>query len=266
MTRQVQPDSTASLHVLRLGAAMGMAGFGAITLQYSSALFSWLWLGHGWSESAAQGLERAGACLVIAAIPFLFWRRAWLAPAMASIWLAFSTWAAAETASWQAWLVPFAGATRVLAPAAVAVWAFTGPDKRLQGLLRVATAFTFAAHGVEALLGRGLFVDYAIGVLARVGIAATQSGAESMLRVIGVVDCASAAALLLPRRWRWLALWMAAWGFFTAALRMLHGGWAAWPESVVRLPNAALPFCLYLIWKPPCSKEPSSALCPTPQP
>lgn len=255
----------AALHLLRAGAALGMAGFAAITLHYSSALFSWLWLGHGWTESSALGLERAGACLVAAAIPFLWWRRAWLAPALAALWLALATWAATETASWHAELVPFAGATRVLAPAAIALWALCGPGPRLHWLLRVATAATFAAHGIEALLGRGLFVDYAIGVLARVGLEASQSAAEGMLRVIGVADIACALALLAPRRWRLLVLWMAAWGFFTAVLRMLHSGWAAWPETLVRMPNAALPYCLYLLWKKPCKPEPSSALHPMPQ-
>jgi hypothetical protein len=246
----------AALWVLRVGTALTLAGVAAAALAWGSPVFTWLWLEADWPESRAWAADRAGAFVLLATAPTLAFARAWLGAKLAAAWLALLALAAAATGSWYPWLTPPAQACRILAPLALALWAVRGgPDARVQVTLRVAAALTFAAHGVEALLGRGLFVDYALSVLQRLGVGAGQSLAETLLAIVGVVDIACALALLLPRRFRAVALWMAVWGAFTAVLRVFHAGSAQWPEMLMRMANCAVPLTLVLLWKPATEKR-----------
>jgi hypothetical protein len=136
----------------------------------------------------------------------------------------------------------------VLGPLALALWV-RGPN---EWLLRVAAALTFAGHGIEALLGRGLFIDYLLSALQL-----SQSAAENTLRAIGLLDIACAGAILLPRKLRPVALWMACWGFATALMRFYFGGWAAWPEALMRMTNAAVPLTLFLLWQRSADSRPT---------
>lgn len=239
------------LHILRGGTALTLVGLAASVLMYGSPVFSWLWLDADWSESSALAVDRAGAFALLAAVPMLFVPKAWLGLKLASGWLLVISLTAALTGSWHPWLAPTDHASRILAPLIVALWTLRGgPDDRVQWALRAATAMTFASHGVEALLGRGLFVDYALSVLYRLGAEPSQSLAEGMLFGVGIVDLACAAAILLPPRLRYVALWMATWGGFTALLRVSYAGWTQWPETLMRVANGAVPLTLFLLWKP----------------
>jgi hypothetical protein len=42
---------------------------------------------------------------------------------------------------------------------------------------------------------------------------------------------------------------MGGWGLATAALRIWFGGWAAWPEALMRVANGAVPLTLFLLWR-----------------
>lgn len=237
--------------VLRVGTALTLAGLAASVLLYGSPLFTWLWLEADWPESRALAVDRAGAFALLVAIPMLFVPRAWLGLKLASWWLLLISLAAAATGTWHPWLAPTDHASRILAPLIVALWTLRGgPDDRVQWALRAATAMTFASHGVEALLGRGLFKDYTLSVLFKLGADPSESLAGAMLFVVGLVDIACAAAILLPRRLRAVALWMAIWGGFTALLRVSYAGWTQWPETLMRVANCAVPLTLFLLWKP----------------
>jgi len=237
--------------VLRGGTALTLIGLAVSVLLYGSPVFSWLWLDADWSESSALAVDRAGAFVLLAAVPMLFVPKAWLGLKLASLWLLLISLAAALTGTWHPWLAPTDHASRILAPLIVALWVLRGgPDDRVQYVLRVATAMTFASHGIEALLGRGLFVDYALSVLFRLGAEPSQAVAEAMLIVVGILDIACAAAILLPSRLRYIALWMATWGGFTALLRVSYAGWTQWPETLMRVANCAVPLTLFLLWKP----------------
>ncbi len=111
-------------------------------------------------------------------------------------------------------------------------------------------ALTFAAHGLEALGCRGSFLDMLILAAQNLlGIRLPETMAQWMLTAIGVVDLAAAALVLLVR-WRGVAWYMAAWGFATAAARIVVlSGNTGWYEFAIRSSHWALPLVLVLAWR-----------------
>lgn len=145
----------------------------------------------------------------------------------------------------------FAHATRYLGPVGLiflldaerrALWA--------ERVLRAAAALTFAAHGIEALAANPRFIDFVITAFRRVDVAIAESTTRALLVVIGVQDLLL-AALVVARRWRWVAAYMAFWGAITAASRMVHMGLGQWPATLLRAANAAVPLALFFWWATP---------------
>ena len=84
-------------------------------------------------------------------------------------------------------------------------------------------------------------------ILRSQGQRLSQASAEQLLTVIGLQDFILAALLLL-RRWRWIAGWMAIWGLATALSRVTSMGVDSWHQSVLRLANGGVPLTLFLAW------------------
>jgi hypothetical protein len=161
----------------------------------------------------------------------------------------FAALAATAIGTWVPWLTPGAHATRYMAPLALIALSVPPPRERMaEWVLRAAASATFLCHGIEALLAHSQFIDYIITGGQRLGIEFAESSARAMLFVIGVVDVAVAAAILLPKRLRAVAAWMAAWGLTTAVMRTVYLGWGAWPETLIRVTNGAVPLTLLLLW------------------
>ena len=97
------------------------------------------------------------------------------------------------------------------------------------------------------------FQDLIYGAGLRVGVTdLSPDSVENALVVIGVVDLAVALGLLLPLRRLSLgcALWMAFWGFLTAASRTLHSGFEWCGETLLRAPNGGVPLAVaLLLWR-----------------
>ncbi|MBX3460703.1 MAG: hypothetical protein KF696_12195 [Planctomycetes bacterium] len=228
-------------------------------LTASGPVFTLLWINFGWHEGSALAAERAAAFVMFvcaALLPAVYARQTVacvVAAVVAGCWLALAAVAAALTESWQPWLIMPAQAARfgacfALVLLAVNRWAALA-------LIVLCSSATFAAHGVEALLGRGLFIDFLIGGALRVGWQLPQATAAMMLFAIGVADLACAAALPAIARWRHrprVALlvpgWMALWGLLTALVRTLEFGAPGGPETLIRVANGALPLTLLLVW------------------
>lgn len=154
---------------------------------------------------------------------------------------------------------PFAsGAARIAAPAVLILVHWSRKRKVLgiaiepltEWIARIAVALTFAAHGLEALGRHGSFLDMLIVATRNLfGLRLPETVAQGLLTAIGLVDLV-VAALLLVGRWRWVAIYMAAWGFITAAARLIvlnsHTGWY---EFAVRSSHWALPLVLVLAWR-----------------
>lgn len=231
---------------LAAAAAVACVGTAVRQLLYGGPVFSWLYFEADWTEFWALRIERGASFALLALAPLLFWPRARAAAALASAWLfAVALCTTALAARHEVLQLP-AQATRWLAPLALVLP--LAARLPAQWLLRVAAAAVFAAHGVEALLGEPLFVDYLLGLPA--GSTLGQKWAEALLRLIGGVDLLAAACILLPKPIRLCAAWMALWGLATATLRVVFGGWGAWPETTVRLANGLVPLALWLLWSP----------------
>lgn len=232
----------AALTVLRVAVAITCVAAAWQSITSGGPVFSWLFMNVDLSEVAAAQVDRAGSFALVAAVPFLFTR--WCIPAAAfvSLWLLVSAIAQSLVATHLPWLVLPAQAARIVAPLAL-LW-----PARAGVMLRGAIALTFAAHGIEAILGHPLFVDYLIRAFGRAGLELGQPAAEGTLLVIGVVDLLVAVLVLLPQRMVFVALYMALWGFATASARMVFAGLEAWPDTLIRVTNGAVPLTLALIW------------------
>ncbi len=220
-----------------------------------TAIFEWLWLGVRLSESTALAVADAGAYVVLAAGvaslvaplgPWLYVVVAWfLATAMAETLLG--------GAAFTALTLP-ADAVRIMAPLLLVWWpeeTETAPpllsSDRLDQLLGLAVASTFAAHGWEAFQLHPRFADYLFVASEMVGGERfSTSTAHGLLIVIGIVDWLVALAVLAGMRWRPLLLYMTFWGTLTALARVVHGGWWGIPKCLVRAANAGVPLALYL--------------------
>lgn len=242
-------DSAARL-TLRVAIALTCVGTAARLLMYGGPVLSWLWLGLDWSEGAAVKLEYAAAFGLLACVPFVFWRKSWPVLKLIAAWLLFSAIATMMVEPWHPELEPAAQAARYLAPLALAALSMKSVNRKLaEWLLRVGTAATFIAHGIEALLSRAQFLDYLIGSTWKLAsYDLPESGARGILLTIGVIDVLAGAAILIPRRLRLVALWLGVWGLLTAASRVVYLGAPNWPETLIRVTNGAAPFTLFLLW------------------
>lgn len=128
------------------------------------------------------------------------------------------------------------------------------------GLLRFAVAATFVVHGLEALYRDNAFVFLIIESnknLLGNRITIEQADTDLPLRLIGSVDIL-VALLLVITRLRIGALYMAFWGFITAASRMTATGFGpyadpfsmgAYGEFLIRFANGGVPLAIFLFWQ-----------------
>lgn len=115
-------------------------------------------------------------------------------------------------------------------------------------ILRIASAATFIGHGVKAIFLHPQYITLLVASTSNlVGQSLPQLLAERILCCIGIIDLLL-AGLMLTTRWRWVAIYMAAWGGITALSRMTAGGWAMWPESLLRASHVAGPLVVLLYW------------------
>lgn len=144
----------------------------------------------------------------------------------------------------------FANAMRLVAPLALIIYSikYDFCKKRiLFYLIAIGICFTFISHGFEAILAHPWFVDMTI-VLAKntLNWAMSESIAEKLLLVVGVVDILSALTLIIFRS-KIAAIWLSIWGFFTCFLRLANYGMGGLPDFIIRLPHGILPIVALLL-------------------
>ena len=220
-----------------------------------SAINSWLFMKAGLPETVASGIDRFGAALMVGVVISALVRPSRVLLLAGATWMlcvAFARWdnpgATADG------LAPLSHAVRIGALLALALLSGRPdlerrPAAGLVGwVLLLGTSLTFVGHGIEALQHSGPFVDLIIGTVKRwTGHRLSQASAEQLLTVIGLQDFILAALLLL-RRWRWIAGWMAIWGLATALSRVTSMGLDSWHHSLLRLANGGVPLTLFLAW------------------
>ena len=256
---------------LRCVVALQCAGAVACDKAGASPVFSFLWNdpetgGLGWSESTTVSTLQIASWALLLAIPLVLLRPCWPVLVPIALWqfanAAATAWMGGNFAANNGvgWLPLPAQAVRIAAPVALLLldrWPrakeptaslglFT--SQTAEWLMRLAVACTFIAHGWEAYRHCPEFIDYLI--MAAQKLAAyelSESHARQILSVIGVIDFVVGGAILLFR-WRCLALYMAIWGAITAFSRVVHAGWPAYYEVLVRTANAGLPLALAIYW------------------
>ena len=165
---------------------------------------------------------------------------------MMSIWILLNILASLHLNTWHKELIPTASAAALIAPVALLL---IKQRKLGEWLLRVGIALTFASHGLEAILSKRLFVDFVLEFWSWFGSSFGDSAAKDQLHAIGLLDLIVAVMIVVPRKMRKTALWMAFWGFVTALMRILYSGIINIPEFLVRLSHVTVPLALLVLWR-----------------
>lgn len=240
---------------LLAGATSFVALGTAMLLRSGTALGSRLFMNEELAHEQSRSVEITLAWLLLACIPAVwFTRTRAIAASVVLLLVTVLAWATQDQGGYpySAWAIP-AQAMRIAAPLALLVISFRSampnrtPTLESIGLwiVRLATVTVFAVHGTEALRAHPWFVDLTItSIRELLDIRWTQSTAERLLTVVGLIDIAAALALLFTRS-RAVILWMAQWGLFTALLRVIAYGPGTLGEVIVRLPHALLPLVLW---------------------
>ena len=151
----------------------------------------------------------------------------WLPPAIASL-LPFLTQAGRIAAPLTLWLHQRSGAWEAVA--------------------RCGAALAFAGHGLEAFQRSPEFTDLILLAGQRFGADLSETAVGLLLSGIGIADF-MVAALLMARRWRFVAAYAAVWGLATAGSRMAaYGAALGWHETLMRSAHFGLPLALAIYW------------------
>jgi hypothetical protein len=266
-----------SVALQALGVGLQRLGLGG-EWEDESPVFGLLMFDWGWSQAVAQRIDDVGAWLyficgtALVILPvcgtllrMMFGRRQpllqrwlWQAP----LCLIVASWQAIQiVVAWyrggyfmSEWTLA-SESCRLALPVALLVltpgpWSTDNSTQRLKAgmwLLRAAACLTFLAHGLKSYALSPVFVDYLISAGAGIGWQMSQSLAEALLRIIGVLDI-TAATLIIAVRWRAVAFYMATWALIGALARMVQSGWEAHFEVLVRAGNYCVPLIIGLIW------------------
>ena len=250
--------STSALWCLRISVAAQCLATARTAWVVGSSVNGWLFMKAGLPETVASTTDQVATALLLVIAASVLLRPVRVLLLVSAAWMAaeaLAIWANPGTVVDS--VAPFAHAVRIAAPLGLAFLLpktkrelFQMPSRSPLALwiLLLGTSATFIAHGMEALQHYGRFVDLIIGSAKQwIGWDLSQSGAEAALTFIGIHDILLAALLLL-RRWRWVAGWMALWGLATALSRMTAMGGDSWHQSVLRIANGGVPLAIYLSW------------------
>jgi len=156
-------------------------------------------------------------------------------------------------------LEPIEHAARYCAPLALLLLDFWPPKLKsylgrtvaCMWLLRLAAAATFAGHGIVALMhgmDGGHFVELLTVTSDKVfGWEMSADETRWTLVAIGAIDIGLALNVLVSRS-KPIVVYMAIWGFATAASRLVVMGPQAYPEFLIRAANGGIPLVLLLYW------------------
>jgi hypothetical protein len=104
---------------------------------------------------------------------------------------------------------------------------------------------TFATHGWEAIQHHPKFIQLISGSAERLfHLSISEEATLIILTLIGITDIITGFSIVLYPH-RYVALWMALWGFITAMSRVTAFGWDAIGEVLVRGPHFILPMAIY---------------------
>ncbi|MEE9312475.1 MAG: hypothetical protein V3V10_08705 [Planctomycetota bacterium] len=232
--------------LLSAGIFAGCVGHAINALSWASSVNEWLFVDQGVSEYFAASIDHIAAAVLFASAVMVWFASLRTSALTLSIWISLNVMASLHLTTWHKELIPTASAAAMIAPIALLLLKHR---KLAEWLLRVGIALTFATHGLEATLSKRLFVDFVLEFWGWFGISFGDSAAKGQLHAIGLLDLIVAVMILVPRKMRKTALWMAFWGFITALMRILYSGVINVPEFLVRLSHVTVPLALLVLWK-----------------
>ncbi|MCC5931602.1 MAG: hypothetical protein JJU28_20310 [Cyclobacteriaceae bacterium] len=116
--------------------------------------------------------------------------------------------------------------------------------KRLLIFTCLISAATFMAHGWEAIHHYPKFIKLISGSFVNLfHLALPETAIIGALSIIGTVDILTGLGIVIYPT-RYLAAWMAFWGFITAMSRITESGLGAFSEVLVRAPHFILPLAI----------------------
>lgn len=261
-----------------IGVGLQRLGLGGMW-EDESPVFSLLLYDWQWNEEVAQRIDDVGAWLYFACGLALF-----LLPSMGAVmrrllgrtkvWMPVWTWQIPLCLIVAAWQIVMTVVAWHRGGFFMSEWELAGESARIalplallllspglatadvstrrvtvcMWILRVAACLTFLAHGLKSYFLNPAFVDYLLSAAGRISWEVSQSAAESVLRIIGCWDI-MLATLILLRRWRWVAFYMAGWALIAALARVVQAGFDAHYEVLVRAGNYCVPLILGLSWQ-----------------
>ncbi len=268
---QAFAPSSRLLWWLRWMVTVQCAGYAA-QLAAPSSLNAWLLDSLG--DSFVSGLDTLVAAVLWAAVvalpvlgvvrPIGATGRPWPFRCEAALLGLAAAWALSEAFfSWRANLGnpfpatdPYGHAARYVAPLALlTLWSGRGSHVRTEWVLRLAVAGTFIGHGLCSWWLKPEFIDLILGSMDTFlgedweAAGERQVFAEDALAWIAAQDFVLAVLIVIPKRLRWVALWMAIWGFVTGLSRLTAFDWDRWHETFVRICNGGIPLLLWLHWR-----------------
>lgn len=121
----------------------------------------------------------------------------------------------------------------------------SGHLKRIFLITCVISMSTFVTHGWEAIHHHPKFIQLISGTTDRIfHLNVAEDTILFILTLIGITDIVTGFSIVLYPQ-RYVALWMAFWGFITAMSRVTAFGWEAIGEVLIRGPHFILPLAIY---------------------
>ncbi len=114
-------------------------------------------------------------------------------------------------------------------------------QKKIEWILKIAIAGEFIGHGAFAIIGKAQWIGW-MQKMTGTGI----ETATTLMLIVGILDVVL-GLLILIKPIKPIILWMAFWGFFTAAIRPLMGD-PIW-DFIERFANWGAPLALYYMLK-----------------
>lgn len=236
---------------LRITVAFQCVGAAWVIFQYGTSINTLLYIYRDYSESTTGLIDQISEWMLLVVAVGILVRPSWWFAVPISVWALVDSLALwSNDAYMYSWLAPMAHAVRYIAPMAlvILVGGFSKWREPAIWALRISIGATFAAHGLEALWHYHIFIDYTIGAgYQLLGLDISEHQATTALTVIGIIDLVL-AALIVTRRWRWVAGYMACWGLLTATIRIVNFGWSAWFELSIRMAHVGIPLALMYYW------------------
>ena len=217
-----------------------------------SAIGKTLWLNAKLHDQLAYGIDFYLCVFSIPLLIFGFLKKSAWPFYFCFFWLgvmSFLTWY--QGGSFSAPYSLFAHNNRYMLPACLAFWIHSKSPANvtfsgISHILTLSIAMVFITHGIEALNKNPIFIDYTLRFFRNyTPFWLEEKHARLFLVAVGIQDILLALAVLWKPH-KWVFVYMAFWGFWTAILRIFYSPDYGLASTVMRAANGGVPLVLFL--------------------